>query len=55
VLWGEVAAAPAEHRLAGLAGSSSIIGIAGYYIGGGVGWLARLYGLAATAFSPPMW
>ena len=39
----------------GLAGSSSIIGIAGYSIGGGVGWLARLYGLVATAFSPPMW
>jgi hypothetical protein len=29
VLWGEVVAAPAEHRLARLAGSCSIIGIAG--------------------------
>jgi FAD/FMN-containing dehydrogenase len=49
LLWGEVAAAAAEHWLTGLAASSSIIGIAGYSIGGGVGWLARLYRLAANS------
>ena len=49
VLWGKVAAAAAGHGLAGLAGSSSTVGVVGYSIGGGVGWLARRYGLAANS------
>ena len=48
MLWGEVAAAAAGHGLAGLAGSSTV-GVVGYSIGGGVGWLARRYGLAANS------
>src|SRR5262249_5462499 len=39
----------AEHGLAGLAGSSPGVGVAGYTLGGGIGWLARRYGLAANS------
>ncbi len=48
-LWGEVATAAAGHGLAGLAGSSSTVGVVGYSLGGGLGWLARRYGLAANS------
>ncbi len=49
VLWGEVSLAAAEHGLAALAGSSPDVGVVGYTLGGGVGWLARRYGLAANS------
>jgi hypothetical protein len=49
VTWGEVQAAAAAHGLAGLAGSSPEIGVAGYTLGGGLGWLARRYGLACNS------
>jgi hypothetical protein len=39
----------AEHGLAGLAGSSPGVGVAGYTLGGGLGFLARRYGLAANS------
>lgn len=45
--WGAVAAAAAPHGLAGLAGSSPSVGVVGYSLGGGLGWLGRLHGLAA--------
>ena len=48
-LWSEVTAAAAEHGLAGLAGSSPNVGAVGYSVGGGIGWLARRYGLAANS------
>ena len=47
VLWAKVAAAAAGHGLA-RAGSSTV-GVVDYSIGGGVGWLARQYGLAANS------
>jgi hypothetical protein len=47
--WGEVAAVAAGHGLAGLAGSSPTVGVIGYSTGGGLGWLARRYGLAASS------
>jgi hypothetical protein len=47
--WGEVATAAAEYGLAGLAGSSPTVGVVGYSLGGGIGWLARRYGLAANS------
>ncbi|MFY9613990.1 MAG: FAD-binding oxidoreductase, partial [Candidatus Dormiibacterota bacterium] len=48
-VWDDVAAAAAPHGLAGLAGSSPNVGVIGYSLGGGQGWLGRRYGLAANA------
>jgi FAD/FMN-containing dehydrogenase len=48
VLWREVTDAAAAHGLAGLAGSSPDVGVAGYTLGGGMGWLGRTYGLSAN-------
>jgi FAD/FMN-containing dehydrogenase len=47
--WQDVTDPAAEHGLAGLAGSSPTVGVAGYTLGGGLGWLARRYGLAANS------
>jgi FAD binding domain len=49
VIWEEVAEAAGEHGLAALAGSSHDVGVAGYALGGGCGWLGRRYGLAANS------
>jgi len=49
VLWADVTAAAAEHGLAALAGSSPDVGVVGYTLGGGIGWLARKHGLAANS------
>jgi FAD binding domain len=46
-LWGDVASAASEHGLAALAGSSPSVGVVGYTLGGGIGWLSRRYGLAS--------
>ena len=48
-LWQDVIAPAAEHGLAGLAGTSPNVGVTGYTLGGGIGWLARRYGLAANS------
>lgn len=45
--WQEVAEALRPHGLAGLAGSSPHIGVVGYSLGGGFGWLGRRFGLAS--------
>lgn len=47
--WGAVAAAAAPFGLAPLSGSSPSVGVVGYTLGGGVGWLARLHGFAADS------
>jgi FAD/FMN-containing dehydrogenase len=49
VKWERVAPRLSTHGLAGLHGSSPDVGIAGYSLGGGMGWLARKYGLQTNA------
>jgi FAD/FMN-containing dehydrogenase len=49
VKWERVAPRLSAHGLAGLHGSSPDVGIAGYSLGGGMGWLARKYGLQTNA------
>ena len=48
VVWLDVVQAAARHGLAALAGSSPDVGVAGYTLGGGVSFLGRKYGLAAS-------
>ena len=47
--WADVAVPAASHGLAGLAGTAPDVGVVGYTLGGGLGWLARRYGLAANS------
>jgi FAD/FMN-containing dehydrogenase len=47
--WGDVLAAAAPFGLAPLSGSSPDVGVAGYTLGGGLGWLARRHGFAADS------
>ncbi len=48
-VWGDVVPLAAEHGLAGLAGSAKDVGVVGYTLGGGIGWLARRYGFACNS------
>jgi hypothetical protein len=47
--WGDISGPAAEHGLAGLAGTAPDVGVVGYTLGGGVGFLARRYGLASNS------
>jgi FAD binding domain/Berberine and berberine like len=47
-VWADVVGPAAGHGLAALAGSSPDVGVVGYTIGGGMGWLGRAYGLSAS-------
>jgi FAD/FMN-containing dehydrogenase len=49
VRWGAVLDAGAPFGLAPLCGTSREVGVAGYTLGGGFGWLARRFGLAAES------
>ena len=49
VLWEQVINAGGKYGLAPLNGSSPHVGVVGYTLGGGIGWLARKYGLAADS------
>jgi hypothetical protein len=46
-LWGDVAVQAGAHGLAALHGSSIDVGVVGYTLGGGIGWLSREHGLAS--------
>jgi hypothetical protein len=47
--WGDLVPGASEQGLAALAGSSPDVGITGYSLGGGIGWLARRHGLACNS------
>jgi FAD/FMN-containing dehydrogenase len=47
--WKPIAAAAAEHGLAVLSGSAPDVGAVGYTLGGGLGWLARRFGLSCNS------
>jgi FAD/FMN-containing dehydrogenase len=47
--WRDVTVPAGQHGLAALAGTSPDVGVTGYTLGGGLGWLARRYGLAANS------
>jgi FAD/FMN-containing dehydrogenase len=47
-LWSDVVGPAGEHGLVGLHGLSIAVGVAGYTLGGGIGWLTRLHGFAST-------
>ena len=51
VRWAAVSDPASEAGLAALHGSSRDVGIAGYSLGGGVGWLTRKHGLQANALT----
>ena len=48
-LWMDATEPAADHHLAALHGSSPDVGIAGYSLGGGIGWYARRLGLASNS------
>lgn len=48
-LWKDVIGAAHEHGLATLAGSAPHVGVVGYTMGGGFGYLGRKYGLNANS------
>ena len=51
VRWGAVADPASEAGLAPLSGSSRDVGVAGYSLGGGMGWLGRKHGLQTNALT----
>ena len=48
-LWHDVVPEAQPFGLAGLSGSSSGVGVVGYTLGGGLGWLGRKYGFNAES------
>jgi FAD/FMN-containing dehydrogenase len=48
-VWGPLAAKAGDVGLAGLAGTSATVGVCGYMLGGGLGWLGRRHGLASAS------
>ena len=50
-LWKDVIPEAQAHGLAGLAGSAPHVGVVGYTMGGGFGWLGRKYGLNSASIT----
>ncbi|MFC9973990.1 FAD-binding oxidoreductase [Spirillospora sp. NPDC127200] len=49
VKWGQVLEQAGPHGLVGLAGSSPIVSVTGYTLGGGLSWFGRKHGWAADS------
>ncbi|TDC77641.1 FAD-binding oxidoreductase [Actinomadura sp. 7K507] len=47
VTWGRVLRAAGPHGLTGLAGSSPVVTVTGYTLGGGLSWFGRMHGWAS--------
>jgi FAD/FMN-containing dehydrogenase len=47
--WGDITPLVDPHGLAALAGTAATVRAAGYCLGGGIGWLARKYGIACNS------
>jgi hypothetical protein len=48
-LWADVTRPASAYALAPLAGTAGDVGVVGYTLGGGLGWLGRKYGLACNS------
>ena len=48
-VWQDVVDAAAPHGLTALHGSAPDVGVVGYSLGGGIGWLARKHGLSSSS------
>ena len=48
-VWADVVDAAVEYGLTALHGSAPDVGVVGYSLGGGVGWLGRKYGLSSSS------
>jgi FAD/FMN-containing dehydrogenase len=51
VLSGELGPAAGEHGLTSLGGSSPTVGVVGFAVGGGIGWLSRRHGLTCNTIT----
>ncbi|GAA2392235.1 FAD-binding oxidoreductase [Nonomuraea africana] len=49
VRWGRLQAAAAAHGLTGLPGSSPVVTVTGYTLGGGLSWFSRKHGFASSS------
>ncbi|MFI0354891.1 FAD-binding oxidoreductase [Actinomadura sp. 9N407] len=49
VSWGRVQAAASPHGLTGLPGSSPVVSVVGYTLGGGLSWFGRKHGWASES------
>ncbi|TXK39838.1 FAD-binding oxidoreductase [Nonomuraea sp. C10] len=47
--WGQVLSAAGPLGLTGVAGSSPVVSVTGYTLGGGLGWFSRKYGFASAS------
>ena len=47
--WGDLTPLVDPHGLAALAGTAASVRVAGYCLGGGIGWLSRKYGIACNS------
>ena len=48
-IWMDVVDGAVEHGLTALHGSSHDVGVVGYSLGGGIGWMARKHGLSSSS------
>ncbi|MBS1905794.1 MAG: FAD-dependent oxidoreductase [Actinobacteria bacterium] len=49
VAWGDVVAEAGRHGLAAISGMAPTVGVAGFVLGGGLGWFSRSHGLGSQS------